>query len=166
MTVMGTMNWMKNQRLVSPLKKSWRIWTYGIGGGKQMHLWLFRFYGLGNKLCCFSSLLNANQQRVDAMRHDLERFEIGIKAQMVKPGKRECYDLVILSSYGLLFYFNATHVLPPSLFFVIVHSAIHTFLVSWLVVYVTHSIYLSPCTCISADSRTYISVDTCISIDS
>ena len=45
-----------------------------------------------------------------------------------------CYDLVILSSYGLLFHFNAMRMLPPSLFFVIAHSAIHASLISWLVV--------------------------------
>ena len=77
-----------------------------------------------------------------------------------------CYDLAILSSYGLLFHFNATCMLPPSLFFVIAHSAIHAFLISWLLVYVTHSIYLFTCTCIFADSCTYISIDTRTSIDS
>ena len=43
---------------------------------------------------------------------------------------KDCYDFVILSSYGLLFPFNAIHVLPLSLFFVIAHSAIHAFLIS------------------------------------
>ena len=65
-----------------------------------------------------------------------------------------------------IFHFNAIRVLPPSLFFVIAHSAIHVFLIPWFVVYMTHSIYLFPCTCISTDSCTYLSVDTCTSIDS
>ena len=77
-----------------------------------------------------------------------------------------CYDFVILSSYGLLFISTQLCMLPPSLFFVIAHSAIHAFLISWLVVYVIHSTYLFTCTCILADSSTYISIDTCISVDS
>ena len=64
-----------------------RSQTCVTGGGKQMHLWLFWFYWLGNQLCCFSSLLNKNQQCMDAMQHDLEGFKIGITAQMVKPVK-------------------------------------------------------------------------------
>ena len=41
-----------------------------------------------------------------------------------------CYDFVILSSYGLFFTSTQPCVLPPSLFFVIAHSAIHAFLIS------------------------------------
>ena len=41
-----------------------------------------------------------------------------------------CYNLVILSSYGLFFTSTQLCALPPSLFFVIAHSAIHAFLIS------------------------------------
>ena len=41
-----------------------------------------------------------------------------------------CYDLVILSSYGLFLILMQLCVLPPSLFFVIAHSTIHAFLIS------------------------------------
>ena len=75
---------------------------------------------------------------------------------------RFCYLIIIWT----IFHFNVIRVLPPSLFFVIAHSAIHAFPISWLVVYVTHSIYLFPCTCISTNSCTYIPDDTCTSIDS
>jgi len=70
-----------------------------------------------------------------------------------------CCNLVILSSYGLLFPFNAashSHALPPSFPLVIAHSAIHAFLVSWLIVYVTHSFSLYTCTYISCDHHTCI----------
>ena len=68
-----------------------------------------------------------------------------------------CYDLVILSSYGPLFHFNAasfSRVLPPSLPFVIMHCTIHVFLILQLIVYVTHSFYLDTCTYISNDLHT------------
>ena len=58
-----------------------------------------------------------------------------------------------LITYGLSFSFQCSldYVLPPSLPFVIVHSAIHAFLISRLIVYVTHSVSSDTCTYISSD---------------
>jgi hypothetical protein len=50
----------------------------------------------------------------------------GLQSSEKQLCEQVCYDLVILSSYGLLFPFNAvlhSHVLPPSFPFVIAHSA-------------------------------------------
>ena len=76
--------------------------------------------------------------------------------------------IILLSYHHMDYFFTSTQlcVLPLSLFLVIAHSAIHAFLVSWLIVYMTHFIYLHLCTCISTDSYTYFSIDTHTSIDS
>ena len=75
---------------------------------------------------------------------------------------------ILLSYHHMDYFFSSMQfcVLPLSFSFVIAYSTIHAFPILWLIVYVIHSIYLYPCTCISTDSCSYISIDTCTSIDS
>ena len=52
--------------------------------------------------------------------------------------------MILLSYHHMDYFFISTQlcVLPPSLFLVIAHSAIHAFLVLWVVTCVTHSIFV------------------------
>ena len=85
------------------------------------------------------------------------KTETGPDFQSLGNGEGASWVVVILSSYGLLFHFNAASfscVLPPSLPFVIMHCTIHVFPISRLIVYVTHFFYLDTCTYISNDPYT------------
>ena len=62
----------------------------------------------------------------EVIDHSCDIFMESIKQGLPPP---TCYDLAILSSYGLFFTSMQLCALPPSFFFVIAHSAIHAFLI-------------------------------------